>query len=250
MLNGDEPAVERAGSAEIGAAQWLSAFAVHILTASGAALGLLALMAAVDRDWPLMFLWLGLALIVDSLDGTAARQQRVAERLPRWSGDTLDLVVDFTTYVLVPAFAIAASGLLPEGAGVPAAVVIVIASALYFADRNMKMADNSFRGFPALWNIAAFYLFIVRPEPWVGVAVIAALVVLTFVPVPFIHPFRVRRLRALSVVLLVLWSVLASAALVRNLEPGPWVVAALCAIALYFFAIGHLRRPDGTRRDW
>jgi phosphatidylcholine synthase len=220
-----------------------SAFAVHVFTAAGAALALLALIAAVDHDWPLMFAWLAVALVVDGVDGTFARAMRVSERLPRWSGDTLDFVVDFTTYVLVPAYAIVAGGLLPPAAAIPAGIVIVVTSALYFADTRMKMADNSFRGFPALWNVAAFYLFLVRPDPWVGVGIIAVLVVLTFVPFPFVHPFRVRRLRALTVALLIAWCALGAVALARDLAPGPWVTAALCAIALYFFAIGIVRRP-------
>jgi phosphatidylcholine synthase len=218
------------------------AFAVHVLTASGAALGLLALIAAVDRNWTLMFVWLGAALIVDGVDGTIARYARVAELLPRWSGDTLDFVVDFLTYVLVPAYAMVASGLLPDAAAIPAGLAIVVSSALYFADRNMKLADNCFRGFPAVWNVAAFYLFIVRPDAWVAAAAGAVLVVLTFTPLPFVHPLRVKRLRPVNIVLLILWSLLAVLALVRNLQPEPWITTTLCAIALYFLVAGLVRR--------
>jgi phosphatidylcholine synthase len=138
----------------------IAAFAVHFFTATGAALGLFALFAAVDRQWTLMFWYLAAALLIDGIDGSIARRVRVAEVLPRWSGDVLDLVVDFVTYVFVPAYAIATSGLLPELLGVPAGVVIVVTSAIYFADRDMKTEDNYFRGFPALWNAAAFYLFV------------------------------------------------------------------------------------------
>ena len=93
------------------------AFSVHVFTACGAALALLALIAAVHADWALMFLWLGLALLLDGVDGMFARALNVAERVPRWAGDVLDLVVDFTTYVFVPAYALAASGLMPEPLG-------------------------------------------------------------------------------------------------------------------------------------
>src|SRR6202045_3836954 len=102
------------------------AFAVHVLTATGAALALVALLAAVRGAFDLMFLCLGIALIVDGIDGTIARALKVAELLPRWSGDVLDLVVDFVTYVFVPAYAIAASGLLPPWLGAPAGVLIVM----------------------------------------------------------------------------------------------------------------------------
>jgi phosphatidylcholine synthase len=220
------------------------AFAVHVFTACGAALGLLALFAAVERDWPLMFLLLGIALIVDGVDGTLARHMRVAERLPRWSGDTLDLVVDFVTYVFVPAFAIAYGALLPPSLAWPAGIAIVVTGALYFADRNMKMADNSFRGFPALWNLAAFYLFLLKPQPWIAALAVAVLAAAQFMPFPFVHPFRVRRMRAVTIVLLVAWAALAAAAIYSAMTPSPWIVAGLCAIALYFLGVGLLRRAD------
>src|SRR5271163_228081 len=90
-----------------------AAFAVHIFTASGAGCALLALIAAVRAEWPQMFVWLGIALVIDGIDGTFARRLHVAEVLPRWSGDVLDLVVDILNYVFVPAYAVAASGLVP-----------------------------------------------------------------------------------------------------------------------------------------
>jgi phosphatidylcholine synthase len=217
-------------------------FGVHIFTATGAALGLLALLAASRADWPLMFMLLGVALVVDGVDGALARRLDVAERLPRWSGETLDLVVDFVTYVLVPAYALAVGGLLPQGLAVPLGIAIVITGALYFADRRMKTTDNYFRGFPGVWNVPAFYLFLLRPDPWIAAAAIALLAVLTFVPVPFLHPFRVVRLRALNIALLAAWSVLAFIAVIRDMMPGPWITGALCVIALYFLGAGVLRR--------
>ncbi len=219
-----------------------AAFGVHVLTAVGAALAFLALFAAADRNWSLMFLWLGLAVIVDTVDGPIARRARVAELLPRWAGDVLDLVVDFLTYVFVPAFAITVGGFLPDGASLLAGVAIVTTGVLYFADRRMKTADNYFRGFPAVWNAVAFFLFLLRPDPWVVGAIIAALSVLTFMPVVFVHPFRVVRLRVLSAVLVGVALVLAVIAIVRDMTPGPWVTGGLCLIALYFLAAGLMRR--------
>ncbi len=219
-------------------------FSIHVLTAVGAACALLALMAAVAMQWAGMFAWLGLALAVDAADGPLARRLEVAKTLPRWSGETLDLVVDFTTYVFVPAYAIAASGLLPAGLGAPAGVLVVVTGALYFADRAMKTPDNYFRGFPALWNVAAFYLLLLRPAPISATVVVAALVVATFVPFPFIHPMRVRRYRALNIAILVVWAVLAIVALLRDLMPPPWVTVVLCLIGVYVVCAGYFRtRP-------
>ncbi len=219
-------------------------FCVHMLTAAGAGCALVALMAAAQGHWAAIFAWLGVALAVDGADGPLARRLEVARTLPRWSGETLDLVVDFTTYVFVPAYAIAASGVVPDGFAAVAGVAIVVSAALYFADRAMKTPDNYFRGFPALWNIAAFYLLLLRPPPFAALAGVAALVALTFVPFPFIHPFRVRRYRAVNVGALIVWSGLAVVAIAFDLRPPSWVTVALCAIGVYVVSAGYFRtRP-------
>jgi phosphatidylcholine synthase len=214
------------------------AFAVHVFTAAGAALALAALIYATRGQWAAMFLCLGFALIVDGVDGTIARWLKVAEVLPRWSGDVLDLVVDFVTYVFVPAYAIAAGGLMPTALAIPVAVIVVVTGAIYFADRNMKTADNYFRGFPALWNAAAFYLFLLKPIPAVAATIVVLLAALTFVPFKFLHPMRVARLRSSNIAALILWSLLALIAILRDLDPGPWVVGGLVAIGVYFLGVG------------
>ena len=235
-MNPIEPPAKPAPASRIAAA-----FAVHVFTACGAACALLALMAAVRAEWARMFLWLGLALVIDGVDGTLARRLRVAELLPRWSGELLDFVVDFPTYVFVPAYAVAAGGLLPPAAALPLALIVTVTGALYFADRRMKTPDSYFRGFPALWNVAAFYLFLLKPAPWLGAAAIAVLAAATFAPIHFVHPVRVPRWRVLNVAALVLWGVLALFALAQNLDPPAWVGAALAAIAVYFVIVGLLR---------
>ena len=221
----------------------LGAFSVHVLTATGAALALLALIAATHGDWQVMFLWLGIALVVDAIDGPLARALQVSTALPRWSGDTLDLVVDFTTYVFVPAYAVASAGLMPQSWAIGAGAVIAVTGALYFADGNMKTADNFFSGFPAVWNLVVFYLLLLRPSSIVAGALIAALAVLTFVPVRFVHPFRVVRWRPVTAALLTLWALLALAAVWQGLAPEIWLTAALCLIALYFLILGLLPAP-------
>jgi phosphatidylcholine synthase len=221
----------------------IRAFVVHIFNACGAALALLALILATGGHWAAMFFCLGLALVVDAVDGPFARAFNVAEVLPRWSGETLDLIVDFVTYVFVPAYAIAASGYLPPALAIPAGIVIVITGALYFADREMKTPDNYFRGFPAVWNLAAFYLYLLEPPDWLAAVMIAALAALSFAPIKFLHPLRVKRLRLFNIALLAAWAVLAFLTVISNLAPGPFVTWPLAAIAIYFFVAGLLRSP-------
>jgi phosphatidylcholine synthase len=221
----------------------IRAFTVHVFTATGAALALLALILATGGHWAGMFFCLGLALLVDGLDGPMARAFEVEKLLPRWSGNTLDLVVDFTTYVFVPAFAIAASGLLPQVLAIPAGIVVVITGALYFADRDMKTDDNYFRGFPAVWNLAAFYLYLLEPPEWAAAIAIVVLAGLSFAPIKFLHPLRVQRWRTINIALLAAWAVLAFIAIVQDLSPGLYVTLPLSLIAVYFFLIGLLRAP-------
>jgi phosphatidylcholine synthase len=204
-----------------------AAFSVHIFTALGAGVALIALLEAVREHWAAMFWWLGVALIIDAVDGPIARRMDVVRLQPDWSGDVLDLVVDFVTYVFVPAYAITASGLLLPIAAPLLGIGIAVSGALYFSDRRMKSADNHFRGFPGLWNIAAFYLFLLRlPPVWSSLAV-AILIVLTFVP------FRVVRLRWLTLSLIGAWTALAMVALTNDFQAGTAVTLALCAIAVY-----------------
>ena len=220
------------------------AFSVHVLTAIGAAVALFALLAATHGDWPLMFLWLGVALVIDAVDGPLARALNVAEVLPNWSGETLDLVVDYTTYVFVPAYAVAAGHLMPDTLAIPSAAAIAITGTLYFANRKMKTSDNFFRGFPAVWNLVAFYLLLLRPPPAIAAGMVALFAVLTFVPIRFIHPFRVRRLRTVTVALLTLWAALALAAVKQGLAPALWITIGLCGLGGYFLAVGLLPQPD------
>src|SRR5580704_17857075 len=152
-------------SAPISTRMRLAAFGVHIFTAAGAGIALIAMLEAVREHWASMFGWLGVALIIDAIDGPIARKLDVIRLQPNWSGEVLDLVVDFVTHVFVPAYAITASGLLLPVAAPILGIGIVVSSALYFADRRMKASDNHFRGFPALWNAAAFYLFLLQFRP-------------------------------------------------------------------------------------
>jgi phosphatidylcholine synthase len=210
-----------------------AAFSVHIFTALGAGVALIALLEAVREHWAAMFWWLGVALAIDGVDGPIARRLDVVRVQPNWSGEVLDLVVDFVTYVFVPAYAITASGLLLPLAAPLLGGGIAVSGALYFSDRRMKSEDNHFRGFPGLWNIAAFYLFLLHLPPALSSLGVAVLIVLTFAPFHVVHPVRVVRLRWLTLLLLGVWGVLAAITLVNDFHVGVPVTAALCVIAAY-----------------
>ena len=168
------------------------AWAIHALTASGAVLAFLAFLAVEQQRWRLALVWLGTALIVDGIDGPLARWAGVKRRTPGIDGATLDLVVDYLTYVFVPAVLIYRTGLLPVSYALVAVAAILLTSLYTFARTDMKTADNFFRGFPAVWNLIAFYLFMLQPGQIAGAIVVGVFSALTFAPIHFVHPLRVR----------------------------------------------------------
>lgn len=181
------------------------AFSVHLLTASGSFLAFLSLVAASEERWTAMFWWLGLALFVDGIDGPIARKLDVKEILPTWSGELLDNIIDYVTYVLIPAFALYQFGLMGEKLSFLSAAIIVVSSAIYYADTGMKTKENFFKGFPVVWNMVVFTLFVVGPGEWPSFAVVVIAALLTFVPIHFLHPVRVKRLRPANLTVTLLW---------------------------------------------
>jgi len=216
----------------------VGAFAIHLLTASGAALALAATLAAARQEWQLVFLCLGIALLIDAVDGPLARRFDIQARIPWFDGAALDFVVDYSTYVFVPAFVLATSSLLSSPYDLIAGVVVAVVGALYFADRRMKTEESAFRGFPAVWNGLIFVLIVFSPPEWVTLAVIALCAILTFAPVEFIHPVRVVTLRPLTLAVTAVWSVLAIIALYDDLDPWPPVTIALGIATAYLVGIG------------
>lgn len=220
----------------------LSALAVHLFTASGAVFAMLAMLAAVDEKWSLMFLWLVVAFAVDGVDGPLARRYHVKVNAPQFDGVLLDLIIDYLTYVFIPAYALFKSGLLPGWTGWLAIIVITYTSAMYFADTRMKTKDNSFSGFPGCWNMAVLVLFAIAPNFWVTLGIVIALAVAMFVPVKFVHPVRTERWRALSLPIALAWTFFAGWAAWVDFDAESWAHWGLIATSLYLVLAGALQQ--------
>lgn len=225
----------------------LAAAGVHLFTALGAVCGLLAALAAFDGAWERMFGWLGLALFIDGIDGSFARMTRVEERLPRFSGERLDLVIDYVTYVFVPALALVRAGFLDGPIGLALAAAILLSSLFHFSDLASKGDDYSFVGFPAVWNLVAFYFFALATPPWLAWAVVTVCVVLTFIPMHWVHPFRVVRLRLVTLGVTLAWAIAAIAAVVHGFPGSLWSQLVLLGAAAYLVALTLVR---SLRRPW
>lgn len=220
------------------------AYAVHGLTALGAALGFLALEAVIGGDFRAAFGWLGIALVVDAIDGPIARLIRIEDTAPRYDGRVLDLVVDYLTYVIVPAAILLQPEVMPHPHGLIAGTVIAAASALYFADTGMKTEDGWFKGFPAVWNVVMFYIVLFRPGATIALGGLVLLTVLMFLPAKFIHPFRVRPWRLLNVSLLILWFMASGWAVWQKFQPDVITRSVILTVGAYFLLLGLLRRSD------
>ncbi len=210
------------------------AWMVHALTASGAVLAFLAFLATERGDWRTAMVWLLAALIVDGIDGPLARLVDVRRRVPRVSGATLDLLVDYLTYVLLPAILIVREGLVPAGFALVAVTLILLSSLYHFARTDSKSVDNYFVGFPAVWNVVVFYLLMLRPAPIVGAIVVSVFAVLTFAPVYFVHPVRVRAFQPWLRLVLVPWALASLALLLPIWGQGArltWLVLSLASLA-------------------
>ncbi|MGD9919655.1 MAG: phosphatidylcholine/phosphatidylserine synthase [Paenirhodobacter sp.] len=216
----------------------LKALSVHLFTATGAVLSMLAMLAAVEEKWSLMFLWLVVALVVDGLDGPLARHYDVKHNCPTYDGVLMDLIIDYLTYVFIPAYALFKSGLLPGWTGWLAIIAITYASVVYFADTRMKTKDNSFSGFPACWNMVVLVLFALKPGYWTCLVVVLALAIAMFFPLKFIHPTRTMRWRTLSLPVSLAWVIFAAWAAWVDFHPASWAHWGLVVTSLYLLGAG------------
>ncbi|WP_457648086.1 CDP-alcohol phosphatidyltransferase family protein [Profundibacter sp.] len=220
----------------------LSAIFVHMFTATGAVLAMLAMLAAVDQKWDLMFLWLVVAFFVDGIDGPLARKFDVKTNAPEIDGVLLDLIIDYLTYVFIPAFALFKSGLLPNWTGWTIIIIITFASALYFADTRMKTKDNSFSGFPGCWNMVVLVLFALQPNYWLMLALVVGLSITMFVPLKFVHPVRTERWRILTLPMALAWTFFAGWAAWVDFHPESWAHWGLVITSVYLISAGILQQ--------
>lgn len=218
------------------------ALSVHLLTASGAVFAMLAMLAASEAKWGLMFVWLVVAFAVDGIDGPLARKVDVKTNAPRFDGVLLDLIIDYLTYVFIPAFALFKSGLLPGWTGWIAIIIITFASAMYFCDGNMKTKDNSFQGFPGCWNMLVIVIFSIEPNFWITLVLVAGLAVAMFLPLKFIHPTRTKRWRIYSLPIALAWTFFAGWAAWVDFHPESWAHWGLIATSIYLLFAGILQQ--------
>ena len=225
----------------------VTALFVHLLTATGAVFAMLSMLAAANHQWSLMFLWLVVAFAVDGIDGPLARRFDVKKYAPRFDGVLLDLIIDYLTYVFIPAFALFQSGLLPGWTGWVTIIVITFASAMYFCDGNMKTKDKSFHGFPGCWNMVALVMFAIQPNFWIILTVVIVLAIAMFLPLKFVHPVRTNRWRFISLPITLLWIAFAGWSAWVDFSANPVILWGLTGTSLYLIVAGLLQQISSKK---
>ena len=230
----------------------LAAWLVHLYTASGFVLAFLAAQAAIEHDFRTAFFYLSAQMFVDATDGVLARAARVSERLPWFSGSKLDDLVDYLTYVFVPAL-IAWRALLvidPWTTIVPSAMLL--SSGYGFSNASAKTSDHFFTGFPSYWNIVVLYLLLLQLSPDVNAVILLALAAMVFVPIRYIYPSRTTILPRTTNVLGALWAAAMLTILWQYPQVSRTLVLASLAFPVYYFALSfvvHMNtgRPEGLQ---
>lgn len=221
---------------------------VHVFTALGAVCALFALEAIIAQDARRAFVWLAVALVIDAVDGTLARAVRITEQLPRFSGERLDLVIDYVTYVFVPVVALTTWRHLDGTLGCLLAAGILLSSLFHFSDLESKRKDNCFVGFPAIWNIFAFYVFALQPSHLLVNTAVAVAIAATFIPLPWVHPFRVVALRPVTIAVTALAAIAGTVTLLAGFPAAPIWQAVLIGAAVYYIALSLYWWREGKTR--
>lgn len=225
------------------------ALCVHLLTGTGAVFAMLAMLAAVRAEYDLMFLWLVVAFFVDGIDGPLARKYDVKTNAPEFDGVLLDLIIDYLTYVFIPAFALFHSTRMDGWSGWLMLIIVTFASAMYFADTRMKTKDNSFSGFPGCWNMLVLVIFALNIPWYISLVLVTFLAITMFVPLKFVHPVRTERWRAVTLPMALAWTFFAGWAAWVNFHPESWAASGLVVTSIYLLFAGIAQQIMYDGRD-
>lgn len=203
------------------ARQRLAGWLVHLFTASGAYVGLLALLAIAHHQLLSAFWLMFVAILIDAVDGMFARAVKIKIAVPEIDGALLDNIVDFLNYSIVPCFFLMMFPLVPSLWSIPCVLAIVLASCYQFSQVDAKTADHFFKGFPSYWNIVIFYLFLWGFHPIINMCILCLLALLSFVPIKYVYPSRLdflthnALLRVAMLIATIVWGI-ATAGLLWN----------------------------------
>ncbi len=214
--------------------QYILAWSIHLFTALGAVFGFLAIIAIGRHQWLLAFVWMAVSVFIDSVDGILARAYRVKDVLPNFDGALLDNIVDYFTYVIVPASFLYETHSVPYKLNLLSSIMITLSSAYQFCQSDAKTEDHWFKGFPSYWNIVALYIFLLDLPGIVNFIIISLLTVLVFIPVRYLYPSRAMQYRSLNLILVSVWAVFIVISLYTYPNHHIYIYISLLYVVYYF----------------
>jgi phosphatidylcholine synthase len=224
------------------------AWLIHLYTASGAVTAILALHFIEHDEFRAAFIVMAIALFIDSTDGPLARAVEIRRQIPWFDGATLDNIVDYLTYVAVPAFLMLRAGMLVAGAvGLASTSFLTLASAYAFCRTDAKTADGYFLGFPSYWNLVAFYFHCLGWPPGINTLIVVALAALCLMPVKFIYPNRTVPMRTLTLSLAAIWAVVTTAMLIELPRVDPTLLYISLSFIVYYFVMSAALQVSSPR---
>jgi phosphatidylcholine synthase len=226
----------------------IAAWSVHALTLTGVIWATLAMLSLFANQHKFMWLYLGIALIVDGVDGSLARRANVKKYAPNFDGVILDCVVDYLTWTFIPALFMYRTGLLGEGIiAVVLLSLINVTSMFCYANTKMKTDDYYFMGFPAAWNIVAITLWLAQPSPLANAIIVVFFSVMTWAPITFVHPFRVKNFMVVNVIATIAWVITSGVLVAYYPVQIHWAFIIWVIAGLWIVAIGLVRTVTATR---
>ncbi len=214
--------------------RYILAWAIHLFTALGAVFGFLAIIAIGRHEWLLAFVWMAVTVFIDSIDGILARAFKVQELLPNFDGALLDNIVDYFTYVIVPASFLYEAHSVPQNLNLISAILITLSSAYQFCQKEAKTDNHWFKGFPSYWNIVVLYIFLLALPEEVNFLIILILTALVFIPIRYLYPSRTERYRSINLLLVFIWALLIVASLCTYPKHQIYIYLSLIYIVYYF----------------
>ena len=228
-----------------------SAWLVHAYTATSAVWAFLAMQAVTVENFRAAFLWLFVAVLVDSTDGLLARAGRVRERLPHFSGSKLDDIVDYLTFVFVPALIVWRADVVTGAWTLPVVCAILVSSLFGFVSADAKTADQFFTGFPSYWNIVVLYLVVFELSSPYNAAILIILSALVFVRIGYVYPTRTQTARSLTLALGVVWGIAILLLILQLPNPRKSLAGVSLMFPVYYTCLSvalHVRRSRGSTK--
>ena len=175
---------------------------VHFLTGSGIIFSFLALISVIEGNKSQAFMFLGIALIIDIIDGTLARKYKTEINFPNIDGKTLDTIIDYINYIFIPCIMLYTFEYLPQSFTVIIPIIILCISLYSYVNSKLIDIQFSFVGFPSIWNVVLLYLEILSFNQLINLLIILSFIFLKFVPFKVFHPMRYHKFKKTNVVLL------------------------------------------------